>query len=193
MPEHITHHIPTGRTATGALFLKVEGVKYPDNYLHTHKGYDPRTNKPYTKTPSWAVSTREAAIILGISESATRALLHRHRIRRAFVQPLGKSIQLAWNRKAVASLAEKNHPLMHSIPDGWCDTAQAMAITTLSRTSLFRHVRHGRLRTRPCRLLKDCGPKYCMIYNIAELHKFADYIRTCHSLENQRRQALKQV
>lgn len=97
--------------------------------------------------PRWAVSTKEAAEMLGVSMSTTRQLLHLARVRCVVVKRPGLSPTLCWDRKRVQERAALVQELLVSVPPKGCiPFDEAMGILGVGRSTLYRYVRAGKLR-----------------------------------------------
>lgn len=96
--------------------------------------------------PSWAVSTKEAAEMLGVSMWTTRKLLHSARVRCVVVKRPGLSPTLCWDRKRVQERAARVQELLvDAVPDGMVDYKEALALLGVGRSTLYRYVRSGKL------------------------------------------------
>lgn len=139
--------------AGGVRLYDIPGVIYPDYMLSDKKKLERGGSVILSTPPSWAISTREAARILGCNPSSARELLHRKRVRfcRVAIGPCPPTAY--WDRGAVRRLAKKRRPVISDLPERLVNTTEAAQVLQVSKNTLCRYARSGylqkiRLRTR---------------------------------------------
>ncbi|MBQ4613929.1 MAG: hypothetical protein IJB31_03265 [Akkermansia sp.] len=155
----------------GYRYLNIPGVIYPEDAIEVKPGYCPRTGKPYTSAPKWGISTEEASKMLHCTPSAARIHLHKCKIRFHWVQANGKARKIYWDRAQVIQLASENVPISHTRKKGLLNSAEAMRLLGISRTSLIRYSNRGLLSILVRRVPSRCGLRTSHLFLQEELEK----------------------
>ena len=158
----------------GVRLINIPGVYYPPHMLTEKTQRERHLPVILSKPPAWAISSRQAAEILGCKQSSTRELLHRERVRFCRVAEKGCPPMAYWDRRRVQALARKlRTPLTHVSPQ-LIASAEALAILRVSRNSLSRFVRQGLLQRFRLRVRVAEGPRLRFYYlrdEVAELDR----------------------
>lgn len=163
----------TLRGAGGIRLIDLPGVKYPEAVLHGRKGADPVSGRPYAEPPPWGISTREAAVMLGVSVRSARALLNRYNARYRLVARPGSCACLYWDRSAVEELRRRRLPLVLKVSGKLCTAREACCILFIARSSLTRYVQSGLLKEYRVRHVTRAGARTCSFFHRGEVHKLA--------------------
>lgn len=175
----------TLRGVGGIRLIEHPGVHYPLHMLKAATGMDKRTGRPWVTPPPWAISTREAAAILGVSDNSTRLWLRRHGISYYLVSSSARQPTIYWQRSEVEKLAQKRPPVCADIPPGMIDTAGALKMLNVGRSSLYRYVQQGKLRQMSVRGKSRRGPRLRHLYYRSEVRKLAAHMHAIHTYQKQ--------
>lgn len=139
--------LPMRRLADGRLYVDVPGV------LHcVQVPQVPRVCVP--RAPRGWVSSREAAVLLGVSVRAARKRLLDAGVR-CVLAGKGRVRQLFWQSAGVRVSAGRVAPLVDCLPRGWCCAQEACLLLGCSRSTLHRWGVKGWLQVRFVRLRKS--------------------------------------
>ena len=168
-------------------------VVYPARVLHARKGYMRSSGEAYREAPEWGISTRQAARMLGCSESAARSYLHRHKVPFRAVAGQGRPCVNYWRRSCVLALVKQRGEIVKRRPARMMDAAQAMRELGVGRSTLQRYVLGGMLRQVKLRLLTGRGLKNRAYYPAAQVRWLAAHLRAVRAKEAEWRALLAQV
>lgn len=177
----------TLRGIGGIRLIDMPGVIYPDSVLHAAKGTDQASGKPYSSPPSWGITSREAAVMLGISVRSARALLNRSNVNFRLVAPPGSYSRLYWDRRVVERLLTKRMPLVRQVPARLCTAREACCILMIARSTLYRYVKNGVLKEFKVRLATSSGVRVVSYYVRADVRLLAARQRAAQARAEQRR------
>lgn len=126
----------------------VPGVTFPEpEQPRGRVGSVRRRLRVAFSVPSWAVTTQEAAEMLGISFWNTRCALQHARVKCVVVKRPGIPPTLCWDRKRVQERATRIHAMLVSEPPKGCiPSDEAIALLGVARSTLYRFVHSGKLR-----------------------------------------------
>lgn len=170
----------------GIRLLDYPGITYPDSVLKAAPGMHPQTGKPYSRPPANTVSSSQAAAMLGSSIPCARMRLHRNKVRFYFVQVGTSHTTLYWSRRKVQELVDLAAKKARNAPRGMVTWRQALEILPCKRSSLQRHVKNGRVRTRWLRMPTVSGIQTVRFYNVADLKKLRTYLLFCARQSSER-------
>ncbi len=140
------------RTLTGVggkRYFDIPGVVYPKEVLKVKPGCSPKSGLPYTKPPSWGITTEQAAEILGSSASAARIMLRRRRVTFQLVSRNNRPPIVFWHVEAVKKLALSKPPLISLDETSTLKlltTEQAANLLKVGRSTIQRAMKAGKLR-----------------------------------------------
>lgn len=164
--------IPRTLKGVGGLKLfDIPGVMYPAHMLpvdtQRRLGVVPLLSKP----PSWSISARQAAEILGCLPSSARDLLHRERVRFCRVFDGTCPPRTYWDRNRVMSLARRRRPIINKKSPRLISANEAVCILSVSRNTLSRYVRAGLLQQFRLRVRGSGGARIGCFYLRSEVEK----------------------
>ena len=171
----------------GIRLLDYPGLTYPESVLKAAPGMHPQTGRPYSRPPANTVSSAQAAAMLGTCISSTRARLHNHKVRFYFVQVGSSHTTLYWSRRKVQELVDSAAKKACGAPRGMVGWRQAVEMLPCTRSSLQRHVKNGRVRTRCLRVPTVSGMQTVRYYSVADLRKLRTYLLFCAAQESEAR------
>lgn len=177
----------------GVRLLNHPGIKHPPHILQARTGCEPRSGKPYRKTPPWGIETRQAANMMGCGSTAARILLHHHGVKFRVVQEPGRPPCNFWDRDAVAALAREREKTRTLLPPAMMDSRQAMKHLGVSRSSLQRYVQRGYLRQRMCRIQTPRGIRLRAYFPAPQVHALATLLRHLHVKEKEMQNLRKRL
>ncbi len=179
------------RTLAGVGGLKlydIPGVMYPAHMLpesvQRRLGVVPLLSKP----PTWAISARQAAEILGCLPSSARDLLHRERVRFCRVSDGTCPPRTYWDRNRVMSLARRRRPVINKKSPRLITANEAVSILNVSRNSLSRYVRSGLLQLFRLRVRGTSGARMGCFYLRSEVERLNKHRRAIHRPQVLRRE-----
>lgn len=146
-----------------ARWESVPGVVYP-----APRGAE--VTRGETPSAKW-MSSEEAAEKLGVTASAARTRLHRHKVKhKLFALPSG--IRMYWNRSGVMAIVDKLPTA--DVPEGMLTTREACEKLGIGRTSLIRYEQAGELHPLRCRGNSGAyGKRIQNYYDKAEIERLA--------------------
>lgn len=172
----------------GVRLIDMPGVKYPESMLRAPKGTDKASGRPYTRPPSWGISSREAAELLGISVRATRALLNRNKTRYQLVQQESGGACMYWDKRVVERLRARRAPVVRKVPEKLCTALEACCILMVARSSLFRYMKSGLLKEIKVRQVTETGVRSVSYYVRSEVRLLAARKKAAKARAEQMRQ-----
>lgn len=140
----------------GVRLFNIPGVIYPEEMLRTQPGVKKRDGKPFHTVPSWGITTKEAAIILGCSPSAARLTLHKNKVDYRIVV-INQSRRLYWRKSQVEKILTKRLPEMRGENRKLITSQEAVKILGVARSSLQRYVKRGKLKAINVRYIPEGG------------------------------------
>lgn len=162
----------------GVRLFDMPGVVYPKEVLRVPRGMNRDNGKPYTKIPSWGISTSEAAAMLGSTCSSARAVLHRHNISYRRVVISGGPARLYWRKSQVENLVARRVPRVKQCPARMVDSETARRMLGgIARSTLYRYVHRRLLHEHQVRLVTAKGARLKAYYLRAEVAKLAARMR----------------
>lgn len=162
----------------GMRFFNVPGVTYPPEVLKVKMGLCQESGMPYETPPPWGITTDDAAIVLGCSSSAARAMLHRKKVTYRLVsRPHGPPITY-WNKKKVKLLAQAKSPIIsEEEASKLLTTEQAANLLGVSRSTVQRAMQSGIVHPVHVRVLSDQGPRKRAYLRREEVQKWGRQLR----------------
>lgn len=130
----------------------IEGLVYPEDVLH-EKPQEETVSEP----PAWGISTVVAAEILGCRQSSARGKLNKHGVQKVKVRRLAKPPILYWNRQQVEQIAAAQVREVSCISERFLDAQSVMHWLAVSRSTLYRYVRRGVLKSLSVRYRTGSG------------------------------------
>lgn len=171
----------------GLKLYDIPGVIYPAHMLTAAAqrkfGMTPILSKP----PSWSISARQAAEILGCLPSSARDLLHRERVRFCRVSDGSGPSRTYWDRNRVISLARRRRPVINNKSPRLITTNEAVSLLNVSRNTLSRYVRLGLLQMFRLRVRGEGGARVGCFYLRAQVEKLSRHRRAIMSPNISRR------
>ncbi len=168
----------------GVRLFNIPGVIYPEEMLKRHAGVKKKDGKPFHSVPSWGITTKEAARILGCSPSAARVTLHKNKVHYRIVSS-EQSRRLYWRKSQVEKIRNDRLPEMREENHKLVNSQEAVKILGVARSSLQRYVQRGKLRAINVRYVipNGGGARHRTYYERAAVLKLA------YRLEAMRRHA----
>ncbi len=141
------HYQRTLRGVGGKRYFDIPGVIYPKETINARPGYSEETGAPYPSPPSWGVTTKDAAQILGNGLTATRSLLRRRKVRFQWVSRVGGAPIVYWNKKRVESIAEERLPMLKTRTESrrLLSITEAAEMAKVGRSTILRAVHAKKL------------------------------------------------
>ncbi len=174
------NHQRTLRGVAGKRFYDIPGVVYPKEEITLRPGYSEETGSPFTSPPSWGITTKEAAVILGNGLTATRALLSKSKVRFQWVSRRSGTPLIYWNKKSVERLAKQRLPTLCSRADAqrYLSIGEAASIAEVGHSTIQRAVRAGQLPVLVVRVIVDGrGARKRCFFRRSELQKWVNQRR----------------
>lgn len=174
------------RTLTGVggvRLIEMEGVHYPERVLRARPGYERSSGEAYREVPPWGISTRQAARLLGCSDSAARDYLHRHRVKFRVVAEPGRPYCNYWERSAVQVLVKERGEIVKRNPARLMGMEEALGVLGVGRSTLQRYVQSGMLRQVKLRLLTGRGVKERAYFLPGKVRALAGHLRALRARE----------
>ena len=124
------------------------------------------------------MTTNEAASLLGVTASAARSCLHRHKVPYRIVGEEGQALRLYWRRSRLLAIAalRQREPVLKSCPPAQVTSEEAMRILGISRSTLYRYERSGQLSVVRYRHPSARGPRRFCCYKRSEVERLAEYL-----------------
>lgn len=158
-------HIPRTLEGVGGVKLyDIPGVKYPTSMLAESSQRKLGRTLLLNKAPSWSISARQAAAILGCLPSSARDLMHRANVRYCRVYDGTCPPRTYWDRNRVMSLARQRRPVINHKSPRLLTAAEAVEILGVSRNTLSRYVRSGALQQFRLRVRGTSGARLGCFY-----------------------------
>ncbi len=165
-------YIPRTLDGVGGVKLyDIPGVKYPTSMLSESSQRKQGRTLLLNKAPSWSISARQAAAILGCLPSSARDLLHRANVRYCRVYDGTCPPRTYWDRNRVKSLARQRRPVINHKSPRLLTAGEAVAILGVSRNTLSRFVRSGMLQQFRLRVRGESGARLGCFYLREEVEK----------------------
>lgn len=136
--------------ADGHHYINAPGLIYPAEVTQGR----PRT---YKEPPQGYICTRDAAVMLCISERSCRSLLQRHGVPSVKVQAPPASHAKFWKSSAIQQILENRLPLLTTPPKGLIPAKKACLLLMAARSTLTRYTQAGLLHEHAFRLAYPSG------------------------------------
>lgn len=89
----------------------------------------------------WGLTTEQIMRQLGLTSSAVRQYMHRHKVPFRYISnPLAGSPLLLWERSKALELIDSYPPRRDSVPPGYVTMRQAKSILNVANTTFYRLV-----------------------------------------------------
>lgn len=175
----------TLRGVGGARLIAMPGVYFPPEVITPKPGTNPKNGRPFPLDKAWGFTTVQAAKILKIAPSSTRALLHRSGVPFRLVAEPGLAPRYYWRRPCVLELASKRPPVLPSTsPPQLINSRDTRIMLGISRATLYRYEHSGLLRSTTLRVLSARGHRNNSFFIRSEVEKLAHNLHRVRSLES---------
>ena len=122
----------------------IQGISYPESVLKEAPPDD-----CVTEIPEWGISTNEAAALLGCKSSSARELMDKFEVRKVKVRRRCLPPTLYWDKSQVEAIAASRPSVLREIPLIYMSAHEVCEYLRISRSTLYRYVRHGLLEVHP--------------------------------------------
>lgn len=122
----------------------IQGITYPESVL---KEVPPEPIAP--AAPEWGISTNEAAAILGCKPSSARDVMDKLDVRKVKARRHSFPPTWYWDKSQVEAIAASRLAVLREIPRIYMSACEVCAFLHISRSTLYRYVRHGLLEVHP--------------------------------------------
>lgn len=122
----------------------IQGITYPESVL---KEVPPEPIAP--TAPEWGISTNEAAAILGCKPSSARDVMDKLDVRKVKARRHSFPPTWYWDKSQVEAIAASRLAVLSEIPRIYMSACEVCAFLRISRSTLYRYVRHGLLEVHP--------------------------------------------
>lgn len=143
------------------------GLIFPDSPLHPRnqakQQKQPKRKKKFIKKTisrnvsiDWGYTTDQISQKLGITPSAVRQYMHRHKIPHKLVcNPITGPAIIFWDKSKVTPLINSYPRPLNKVPEGFITLQEAKMLLNVSSTSLNRLCKRYKVTTRTVKLAKN--------------------------------------
>ena len=164
-------------------WANIPGVIYPKEVIQTRPRLSPENGEPYDAIPSWGITAAQAAIIIGCSVSSARAAMKKKCVTSRLVAQEGRRSRFYWEKEQVEMIAsERSRVSVSEVSDGLLGVIETAKALNVSRSSIHRAIKLGKLKPIFLRVQSSKGPRRCCYFTISDINNLASSKGDSHEL-----------